>query len=260
MITTWSKGAADDCMPEAILVETLEQVRRHPWWLARAKLALAVLRQNAIPAPASIMDVGCGWGVNLAALEAAGYNVTGLDISPQILKLIDQPHRRLIEADLNQLPADKIEPADALLALDVIEHLDDDRAALRHLSQLVRLGGLAVVSVPALPELFSDFDIVQGHRRRYVPETLRAAFEGSGFGIRNIFWWGGWMVPVLRRMRSKESQNNDPAPRTYESYLRLPPWPAPLLMKLAFNWEQGRALKGKLSTGTSLVAVAVRLS
>lgn len=258
MITTWSQGPADDCMPEAILVNTLEKVRRHPWWLARAKLALAVLRQNGIQAPASIMDVGCGWGVNLQALETAGYNVTGLDISPQILKLIDQPHRRLIEADLNQLPVDKIKPADALLALDVIEHLDDDRGALRHLSQLVRPGGLAVVSVPALPELFSDFDRIQAHRRRYVPETLRAAFEGSGFDIRNIFWWGGWMVPVLRRMRTKETQGNTSVPRTYESYLGLPPWPAPLLMKLAFSWEQGRALNGRLSTGTSLFAIAVR--
>jgi hypothetical protein len=91
-----------------------------------------------------------------------------------------------------------------------------------------------------------------------MPETLQAAFAGSGFSIRNIFWWGGWMVPVLRRMRAKESRSAAPRTRTYESYLRLPPWPAPLLMQLAFRWEQCRALNSQLTTGTSLFAVAVR--
>ena len=52
---------------------------------------------------ADVADVGCGWGVNLDALEEAGYTVRGLDISRQVLERIDRPSRRLIEADLNQL-------------------------------------------------------------------------------------------------------------------------------------------------------------
>jgi SAM-dependent methyltransferase len=258
MIVTWSKGPADDCMPQDILVETLEKVRRHPWWNARAKLALAVLRRNGIQAPALIIDVGCGWGVNLEALEKAGYNVTGLDISRRILELIDHTGRLLVEADLNHDPPANFALQDGLLALDVLEHLDDDRGALCRLAKLVRPGGLAVVSVPALPELFSEFDRVQAHRRRYLPETLRAAFAGTGFSLRNIFWWGAWMVPVLRRMRAGEASKVGSAPETYADYLRLPPWPVPWLMKLAFAWEQGRALKGRLPIGTSLISIAVR--
>ena len=245
-------------MPQEILVETLGTVRRHPWWNARAKLALAMLGSNGIHAPASIIDVGCGWGMNLEALEKAGYRVTGLDISRRILELIDRTERRLIEADLNQDPPPDFAPHDGLLALDVLEHMDDDRGALRRLAQLVRPGGLAAISVPALPDLFSEFDRIQAHRRRYLPETLRAAFEGTGFRLQHIFWWGAWMVPVLRRMRTGQAPRPASASRTYADYLRLPPWPVPWLMKLAFAWEQGRALKGRLSTGTSLIAVAVR--
>ena len=59
----------------------------------------------------------------------------------------------------------------------MIEHLDDDAAALASLGRLVRPGGTLIVSVPALPELFSEFDQVQGHRRRYQPDDLRAAFD-----------------------------------------------------------------------------------
>jgi 2-polyprenyl-3-methyl-5-hydroxy-6-metoxy-1,4-benzoquinol methylase len=256
VIETWNKGAADDGMPEDILVDVLEKVRRHPWWLARAKLAMAILRRHHFAPPATILEAGCGWGVNLEALEHAGYRVTGLDISRRILERIDRPERRLIEADLTQeLPA-PTDLYDGLLALDVIEHIDDDRAAVGQLGQLVRPGGVVIVSVPALPELFSRFDEIQGHRRRYVPERLQAAFAGTGLTVENIFWWGGWMVPVLRRMRKAGKADN--SRKTYADFLRLPPWPAPWLMVAAYAWEHGRALEGKLKTGTSLFAVARR--
>lgn len=246
-------------MPEDILVDVLEKVRRHPWWHARAQLALAILRQNKIAPPAVILEAGCGWGINLNVLEQAGYRVTGLDISRRILERIDRPDRRLIEADLTQEIPATAEPCDGLLALDVIEHLDDDNGAVRRLARLVRPGGLVVVSVPALPELFSEFDEVQGHRRRYVPETLQATFAGSELFVEKVFWWGAWMVPVLRRMRAN-SRSHDTGAKTYADYLRLPPWPMPQIMRLLFRWEESRVLNGQLQTGTSLFALARRKS
>jgi len=258
MIETWSRGPADENMPEAMLVETLTRVRSHPWWRARARLALAVLQAKGVRPPASVLDVGCGWGVNLSALENAGYGATGLDISRRILELIDRPGRRLIEADLNQPPPATRELSAGALLLDVIEHLDDDGGTLRRIAPLLPPGGTLVVSVPALPELFSEFDQIQGHRRRYVPETLRAAFADTGFAVEKIFWWGAWMVPILRRMRQKTAAGEISAPRTYADYLQLPPWPVPLVMKGLYTWEHHRALHGKLRTGTSLFAVARR--
>ena len=258
MIETWSQGAADANMPESMLVQTLARVRRHPWWLARARLALAVLRAQGIMPPALVFDIGCGWGVNLQALEQAGYRATGLDISRQILALLDRPNRRLVEVDLNQPPPAARELCAGALLLDVIEHLDDDRGTLQRIAPLVQPGGTLVVSVPALPELFSEFYQIQGHRRRYLPETLRAAFKDSGFTVQKIFWWGGWMVPVLRRMRQKTVRQNQTTPKTYADYLRLPPWPAPLLMWGLYAWEHRLALREKLSQGTSLFAVARR--
>jgi SAM-dependent methyltransferase len=241
-------------MPEKMLVDTLEKVRRHPWWLARAKLALATLRRHNVPTPAKVIDVGCGWGVNLEMLETSGYNASGLDISRQILECIDRPDRNLIEADLTKtLPADAA-VNDGLLALDVLEHIDDDTGALQRMARLLRPGGVAVISVPARPDLFSEFDRIQGHRRRYVPDRLRAAFADSSLEVQEIFWWGAWMVPILSRMRKGGET------KTYADYLRLPPWPIPLLMKFAYTWEHSRALEGKLRTGTSLFAVAKRAS
>jgi len=145
--------------------------------------------------------------------------------------------------------------------LDVIEHLDDDRGTVARLAQLTKPGGFTIVGVPALPELFSDFDVVQGHRRRYLPESLRQAFSGTGLVIEHMLWWGSWMVPLLKRQRGRRpraARAEAPA-AAYKRYLALPPWPAPLLMRAAFGLSQTRSLRGESKTGTSLFALARRV-
>jgi len=164
MIETWTRGSADANMPEAILTEQAALVRRHPWWLARARLILAALQRYNILPPSRVLDAGCGWGVTLESLEQAGYVAAGMDISRQALEMLqtDRQDRQLIEADLTQSlsAGESKSPFDAVLALDVLEHLDDDRFALTQLAELLRPGGLVIISVPALPELFSDFDAI----------------------------------------------------------------------------------------------------
>jgi len=259
MIVRWSIGRPDQNMPEDILVQLSVLIARHPWFQARARLAVALLERMSVRPPARVLDVGCGWGLNLAALERRGYRAVGLDVSRRALELLDRPGRRLLEADLTQpLPPDA-EPYDAVLALDVIEHLDDDRGAVARLARLTSPGGVAVVSVPALPELFSEFDSVQGHRRRYLPDALRRAFVDSGLVVERILWWGSWLVPLLRRRRARSRGRADDSPAAiYRRHLALPPWPAPLALRLGLALEQSRTLRYKPRIGTSLVALARR--
>ncbi len=132
-------------------------------------------------------------------------------------------------------------------------------AAVARLGMLVRPGGALIVSVPALPALFTEFDAIQGHRRRYLPETLSAAFADSGLLLDRTFWWGRWLVPAVRRHRARPRSRPGQAPsEIYRHYLELPPWPLPWVAKLAFLFEHGPALRGLLRTGTSLFAVARR--
>ena len=180
MIISWSSGTPDDNMDEGILVNLRETVSRHPWWTARAGLTLALLRQRGILPPASILEAGCGWGTNFERLESAGYQISGLDISRVTLAGLDRPDRKLIEADLSRNLPDDPPLYDCVLALDVIEHIDDDSHALRQLARLVKPSGVIIVSVPALPELYSEFDNVQGHRRRYTRESLTACVRRAG--------------------------------------------------------------------------------
>ena len=263
MIETWSRGQADANMPEAILTEQASLVRRHPWWLARARLILAAIKCNDVLPGSRILDAGCGWGVTLESLEQAGYAAAGMDISRQTLEMLEagKQDRQLIEADLTQPLSRSLitQPFDAVLALDVLEHLDDDHFALSQLAALTRPGGLVIISVPALPELFSVFDTIQGHRRRYLPETLRELFDGTPLVLQKILWWGAWMVPLLKFQRKPRKSTAGRTPsEIYNDYLRLPPWPAPWLFRAAFAWEHRRCLAGRLRRGTSLIAIARR--
>jgi 2-polyprenyl-3-methyl-5-hydroxy-6-metoxy-1,4-benzoquinol methylase len=259
MIETWSRGAADDNMAEDILVHLEPAIRRHPWWKARAKLLLSLLDRAGVRSGARVLDAGCGWGVTLDALERSGYRASGLDISRRALERLDHPTRKLIEADLvSSLPANKTN-FDAVVALDVIEHIDNDRAALKNLCRLTRPGGVAIVSVPALPELYTEFDRVQGHRRRYVPATLTHAFTGSGLTIERMLWWGAWLVPVLRVQRRRSRGRPDMSPlHVYAEYVKVPRWPFSAALRLGFAIDHHRTLRNRTRQGTSLIAVARR--
>ena len=261
MIERWSAGVADDNMAETILVDLAPIIRRHPWWRARTSLTLALLDQLEIAPPARVIDVGCGWGTTLDTLERRGFSAVGADISRRTLDALDRPGRELVELDLTRELPEGTESFDAVLALDVIEHLDDDRSAVDRLGELARPGGVVIVSVPALPDLWTEFDAIQGHRRRYWPSSLLEAFEGGPLRVERLFWWGGWMVPILRASRkTPRAGPGETAAEVYRRYLAMPPWPAPLLFRAAFAIEQRRAIAGKLGVGTSLFAVARRIT
>ena len=257
MITSWSKGTPDANMDEEILVALRDLIARHPWWAARADLVLALLDQLSILPPAVVLEAGCGWGTNLEALEAAGYRTTGLDVSRKMLDQLDRPDRQLVEADLSQELPNGVPTYDCVLALDVIEHLDDDRHAVEQLGRLLSPTGRLIVSVPALPELFSEFDEVQGHRRRYTAESLRTCLEASGLMVKDIRWWGQWMVRPLRgRKSATRRRSGDTSVDVYKRYLALPPWPGYWAMNIMFRIDHRRTLRGRNIIGTSLIAIA----
>ncbi len=220
-------------MDDSILADLAGTVRRHPWWTARASLTLALLEREGVKPPSRVLDAGCGWGVTLDALERRGYRAAGLDLSRRALEQIDRPDRVLFEADLTRDLDAALDgqPFDAVLALDVLEHLDDDRDALARIAGLVPIGGCVLISVPALPALFSEFDAVQGHRRRYTPETLCKAFDGTGLNLQSIRWWGSCAAVAIEPARNPVKL----PPKRTGGIWPCPPGPAPG----CFDWPSG---------------------
>jgi SAM-dependent methyltransferase len=76
----------------------------------------------------------------------------------------------------------------ALVAMNVLEHIDDDVEALRSANTLLRPGGAVVMFVPAFQFAMSDFDRKVGHFRRYTVASLRTAYERAGLDVERIHY------------------------------------------------------------------------
>jgi SAM-dependent methyltransferase len=102
---------------------------------------------------------------------------------------------------------------DAIVAVNVIEHIRDDHALVGRLTGLLKPGGKLVVYVPACPFAYGSLDRALGHYRRYTPESLTALLESSGLRVprpayMNFFGLFGWAVNgrLLRRERLSHRQ------------------------------------------------------
>lgn len=144
------------------------------------------------------LEIGCGHGVAREMLERdLGIPVDGCDLNRTALETAKPGKGNLFVYNILDQKSSLLGRYDAVLLLDVIEHIDDDaafvRAALRHL----RSGGIVAVNVPANMMLFSDYDRVAGHVRRYTRHGLRGLLESCGVEIQGIQPWGLLMIPLL---------------------------------------------------------------
>jgi ubiquinone/menaquinone biosynthesis C-methylase UbiE len=179
------------------------QAQDHWWYRARRALVTQMLA-GELPPTARVIDVGCGTGDNLAALDsAAGGPVVGVELSPYAIRHAPRSPRgevRVGVARAEHLPFPDA-CADLVTSMDVIEHLDDD-AALADYHRVLRPGGKLLLTVPAYQWLWSDHDVWAAHRRRYSRRTLLAAVERGGFRPRRVTYFNSFLVPpaaVLRR-------------------------------------------------------------
>jgi len=179
------------------------QAQGHWWYRARRALVADLLAGEVRPG-ATVIDVGCGTGDNLGALDdAVARPVVGVELSEYAVRHAPRAPGggvRVGVARAEHLPF-PAGCADLVTSMDVIEHLDDD-AALADYRRVVRPGGLVLLTVPAYQWLWSDHDTWAAHRRRYSRRTLVAAVERAGLRVRRVTYFNSFLVPpaaVLRR-------------------------------------------------------------
>jgi SAM-dependent methyltransferase len=169
---------------------------RHYWHLARRKVVLDALPR--VGRNARLLDIGCGPGTTTTFFNGHRHTVDYADVHPEALSLA----RALAIHELGSEPASRLrflqldicrDPVPSgyagVLLLDVIEHLPDDVSALRNVRSGLTVGDHLVVTVPAFPRLWSRFDEIARHKRRYTLATALAAVEAAGFDVEHATYF-----------------------------------------------------------------------
>jgi SAM-dependent methyltransferase len=175
----------------------------HWWFRGRQRiLEMALYRELRGHTSLSIASLGCGpveglrW---LGSLAGPKGRVLGIDSDPIHARSRD----RNIDYVVGKIEATPIVPAsfDVVLALDVLEHMDDDVAGLSEAVRLLKPGGLLLITVPALPSLWGNQDIVSEHRRRYTKKTLADAFARAQLPQPYITYFNVLLFPPIATFR-----------------------------------------------------------
>jgi SAM-dependent methyltransferase len=239
-------------MERAVYQQMAQLDERHWWYRARRVVLAELIRREARPpANAAILEIGCGTGHNLAMLAEFGH-VDGLELDDEARALSERRlGRTVMSAPLPELAGVPESYYDLIGAFDVIEHIDEDSAALASIASRLKPGGKFVMAVPAHQWMWSAHDVMNHHKRRYSKAALRRLIESSPLKLVKIGYFNSLLFPlaVAERAASKLMGRE-------EADVKLPSAPLNAALEKVFAAERYLVGRLPLPPGLSLFAVA----
>lgn len=239
-------------MERVVYRQMAELDQRHWWYRARREILAALIRRTVrLPEEAQLLEIGCGTGHNLAMLSEFGH-VDAVELDEEARTFAEQRlGRSVMSAPLPELAGVPDRHYDLVGAFDVIEHIDDDRAAIASIATRLKPGGKFFMTVPAHQWMWSAHDEVNHHKRRYSKRSLRRLIEGSPLKLERISYFNSLLFPVAVAERlSSKLRGKDRADLT------LPPAPLNAALERTFAAERHLVGRLPLPPGLSLFAVA----
>jgi SAM-dependent methyltransferase len=202
---------------EPHLIDDLAYKETFYWWHRVRRHNLYRLLGTEQEPRSRLLEIGCGTGANLRERSSRWTSAIGIDLELRALAYCSD--LTVVQADaLAALPfADMT--FDAVVLLDVLEHLAEPGVLVRELGRVVRPGGAVVIMVPAGPELWSYWDEMHGHQRRYTKATLASVF-GRGWSPKALEYSFAWMYPavwVFRRFMQRRQR-----PPAHSDFIEIP--------------------------------------
>jgi glycosyltransferase involved in cell wall biosynthesis len=205
---------------------------------------------------ARVLEIGSGTG-NLTRQLIPRRRYVASDVNPLYLNTLEGlcADRPYLEARLTDVTDRRSFPSspdgfDTVICLNVIEHVEDDRAALANIRTMLAPGGRAIVLVPQGQRLFGTLDEVLGHKRRYDEASLRRLAAETGFRVKHLIafnrvgtaaWWLNGKVMRRRSfglVQIKALNVLTPLFRVVDSSLPLPPLS---LIAVLESWDEAPA-------------------
>ncbi|MFH0909350.1 MAG: methyltransferase domain-containing protein [bacterium] len=204
-------SSSADTMPQAHF-QSQDALEQSYWWhVNRRTIALAWLHQLGVTRP-RLLDLGCGTGGFLTELAAATQSprALGLDASPVALDFAAHHGLDVRQEDLSRPLQLNEEPFDVATAMDVMEHLPDEKPLLETARLNLRTGGYFIASVPAYTFMFSTWDEQVGHYRRYTRPLLLKTVSGCGFTVvRCTYAFSYALLPAMARRIFGKAYSNE---------------------------------------------------
>jgi SAM-dependent methyltransferase len=239
----------------ALMAEVEDQ---HWWWRGRREIITRTLERYApeqTNGPRRVLEVGCGTGGNLAALSRFG-QVLGAEHEPAALEFLRAKNGDRFQVIQHSIPAPIPGTFDILAMFDVLEHIESDAGALRWVSAQLRPGGVAVVTVPAFPFLWSEHDVAAQHYRRYTLASLTAVLPPE-LEILHQSYFNALLFPAVAAVRLGMRL----LPRSWRpqgTQMALPPAPLNWLAYQVFRLERHLVPRRRAAVGVSALLVLRR--
>jgi SAM-dependent methyltransferase len=239
-------------MERVVYQQMAELDQRHWWYRARREVIAALIARTARPpAGAAILEIGCGTGHNLAMLGRFGH-VDALELDEEARALAEKRlGRAVMQAPLPELSGVADRHYDLIGAFDVIEHIDDDRAAVASIAAKLKPSAKLVMTVPAHQWMWSAHDVVNHHQRRYSKGALKRLIESAPLRLDHLGYFISFLFPLAladrlaSRLRGKDDAD-----------VTLPPAPLNTALERAFAAERHLVGRLPLPPGLSLFAIA----
>jgi SAM-dependent methyltransferase len=224
----------------------------HWWYRARREILSDYLtRFGDIPEGARILEIGCGTGHNLPMLAQFG-EIDAIEIDETAAaKASERLGKKVGSSPLPELEGVQPGSYDLVAVLDVVEHVEDDVAALKAIATALKPGGKILITVPAHQWMWSAHDVVNHHKRRYSKGTLTAALEKAGLKWRKLHWFNSLLFPVAvaarfaGKLMGKDDSDDSP-----------PPKPLNMLFKGVFGLERHLLGRVPMPPGLSIIVLA----
>ena len=232
------------------------QERDYWWFVSRSELLHFYMRDIvALPREARILDLGCGTGANLEILAQYG-QAMGADFSETALAFCKKRALpRLMLGDGMQLPIAS-NSLDLVTAMDSLEHIPRDNAALSEIFRILKPGGTLLATVPAFGFLWSEHDEALQHLRRYTAAELTDKLRLAGFApgkVTYVMFFLFFPVLLIRLVQNVTKAGTQP--RTSISTL---PWLVQRFLMLLNRLEMALLRWMDLPFGVTVVAVATK--
>lgn len=205
-----------------------------------------------------ILDCGCGVGQNMPLLAIHG-RVVGFEIEPVVAAAGRGFGKPIACADITRIPFPD-DLFDLAVSFDVLQVVDDDRAALREMARVVRPGGRIVLTVAAFDALSGDHAELWNERRRYTPGTVLALTENAGLRIERIAFAFASLFPLMLTVRAAQRLIRPWRAAPSHSDIDVPWKPLNTALMRVLDIEASVARHVPMPIGTSLIVVGEKVS